>query len=132
MNASISSKRLLKVIGIPLAIALVLYLVWDGSKGFSIAGICAGVGLLLVAGAMLYIKQMEIVSERNITKRIRAEYPSDLQAEIIKVYEHLKVKELEGLFGKILDDAKGNASQVAKLASVAESVGWKAFMENHW
>lgn len=132
MNTSISSKRLLKVIGIPLAMALVLYLVWDGSKGFSTAGICAGVGLLLVAGAMMYIKQMEIVSERNITKRIRAEYSSESQAEILKVYEHLKVKELEGLFGKILDDAKGNASQVAKLASVAESVGWKAFMENHW
>ena len=132
MNTSISSKRLLKVIGVPLAIALVLYLIWDGSKGFSTAGICVGVGLLLVAGAMLYIRQMELVSERNITKRIRAEYSSESQAEVFKVYEHLKVKELEGLFGKILDDAKGDVNAVGKFAGLAENVGWKAYLENKW
>ena len=132
MNAGISSKKLLRMIGIPLAIALVAYLVWDGSKGFSGAGLCAGAGLLLVAGAMAYIKQMELVSDRNIAQRIRTEYPSESQAEVVKAYDHLKVRELEGLFVKILDDAKGDVNVVTKLSALAENIGWKAFIENKW
>ena len=132
MNTGISSRRLLRMIGIPLGVALVAYLVWDGSKGFSAGGICAGLGLLLAAGAMAYIKQMEVVSERNITQRIRTEYPPEAQSEVRKAYERLKVKELEGLFTKILDDANGDPRKAAQLAVVAEGVGWKAFMENRW
>ena len=43
-----------------------------------------------------------------------------------------RTKELEGLFLKILDDARGDVEQVKKLAALAESVGWKAFLENKW
>lgn len=39
---------------------------------------------------------------------------------------------MEGLFSKILDDGNGDAGKVKKLASVAESIGWKAFIENQW
>jgi len=51
---------------------------------------------------------------------------------VYKVYQYLKIKENEGHFLKILDDAKGDADKVKKLASVVESVGWQAFLENHW
>jgi hypothetical protein len=42
------------------------------------------------------------------------------------------MKELEYLFAKVLDDAKGDMREVKKLAAVAESIGWKAFLENRW
>ena len=119
-------KRLLNTIGIFLVIALVGSLFLGSSEVFT------GIGLLLVIGAMLYLKQMENISEKNVAQRINAEYPSETQQQVFAIYEHMKIKELEGLFQKILDDSKGDAKMVEKLASVAESVGWKAFIENHW
>ena len=90
------------------------------------------IGLLLVVEAMLYLKQMENTAEKNVVQRIRAEYAPESHSEVFELYEHLKMKELEGLFLKILDDAKGDATKVKKLVSLAESMGWQAFLENRW
>jgi len=76
-------------------------------NGWGGGGICAGIGLILVAGAMIYLKRLENISERNIDQRIKAEFSPEAQPQVLKIYEHLKIKELEGLFVKILDDAKG-------------------------
>lgn len=89
-------------------------------------------GLLLVLGAMLYLKQMQNTSEKEVSRRIKAEYPAELQPSVFEIYRHLKVRELEGLFLTILDDSKGDLAQVRKLASVAENVGWGAFLETRW
>ena len=89
-------------------------------------------GLLLVLGAMLYLNQMQNTSEKEVSRRIKAEYPAELQPSVLEIYRHLKVKELEGLFLTILDDSMGDLNQVKKLASVAENVGWRAFLENRW
>ena len=89
-------------------------------------------GLLLVLGAMLYLKQMQNTSEKEVSRRIKAEYPAELQPSVFEIYRHLKVRELEGLFLTILDDSKGDLAQVRKLASVAENVGWRAFLETRW
>jgi len=51
--------------------------------------------------------QMQINSEKTVSKNIKAEYPSELRPKVFEVYRHLKVKELDGLFLKILDDSKG-------------------------
>jgi hypothetical protein len=130
MNGSF--RKLLRWIGIPLGLALIVYLAWDGSKGLSAAGILAGISLLAVAAAMLSIKQMEVTSEKNIRQRIRSEVQPESQARVVQVYEHLKGKELEGLFAKILDDAHGDANAIQRLSGLAESIGWKAFLENKW
>ena len=132
MNKSIWSKRLLRYVGILLIITLALSLLWDSTNGWGGSEIFTGLGLVLVIGAMLYLKQMQNVSEQNITQRIRAEFPSESQPQVFEIYRHLKLKELEGLFLKILDDSNGDVKKVEKLASVAESVGWQAFIENHW
>ena len=132
MNKNGWSKRSLKFLGLLLAVALVIYLLWDGSNGWGGSEIFTGIALALVLGAMYYIKQMENKADKNITERIKAEYPSESQEQVLEIYQHLKIKELEGLFLKILDDANGDSSKVKKLANVAESVGWKAFLENHW
>ena len=89
-------------------------------------------GLLLVLGAMLYLNQMQNTSEKEVSRRIKAEYPAELQPSVFEIYRHLKVRELEGLFLTILDDSKGDLAQVRKLASVAENVGWRAFLETRW
>ena len=89
-------------------------------------------GLLLVLGAMLYLNQMQNTSEKEVSRRIKAEYPAELQPSVFEIYRHLKVRELEGLFLTILDDSKGDLAQVRKLASVAENVGWGAFLETRW
>jgi hypothetical protein len=132
MITSSWSKKLPRYVGVPLAVALVLYLVWDGSNGWGGSEIITGIGLVLVIGAIYYLKQMEEKSEKDITQRIKAEYPSEFQPQVFEIYEHLKIKELEGLFLKILDDANGDFNEVKKLAGIAESVGWRAFLENHW
>jgi len=119
-------KKLLNYVGVFLVIALV------GSLLLGNSGVFTGIGLLLVVGAMMYLKQLENISERNVAQRIKAEYPSESQQQVFAIYEHMKIKEMEGLFQKILDDSKGDLTKVKKLASVAESVGWKAFIENHW
>lgn len=126
MNTNRIPKRWLNFAGIFLVLALI------GSLFLGSSAMFTGAGLLLVVGAMLYIKRMENVSERTVAQRIKAEYPSETQPQVIDIYEHLKVKEIEGLFLKILDDANGDVNKVRNLASIAESVGWRAFLENHW
>ena len=129
---NISSRKVLRWAGIPLGIALIAYLAWDGSKGFSAAGICAGLALLAAAGSMLYLKQLERIGEKNILGRIHAEFAPEAQVPVLEAYQHLKVKELEGLFAKILDDAHGDQNAVKRLSGLAESIGWKAYLENKW
>ena len=120
------SKHLLKYASIFLIIVLGTSLLLGNSN------VCTAAGMLLIAAAMLYLKQQEVVSEKEVARRIKAEFPTESQAHILEVYEHMKIKEMEGLFQKILDDSKGDVAKVKRLASVAESVGWKAFLENHW
>ena len=132
MNNSNWSQRILKYAGVGIVIALVLSLVVDSSNGLGGSEIFTGIALLLAFVAILYLKNLGDVTEREVTRRVRAEYPKEIQPQVFEIYRHLKTKELEGLFSKILDDANGNADKVKKLASVAESVGWKAFIESQW
>ena len=120
------SKKWLNVLGILLTVALVISLLLGSSEAFT------GIGLLLVAIAMLYLKYQENISENEVARKIKAEYPAESQQRVREIYEHMKIKEMEGLFQKILDDSKGDVQKVKRLASVAENVGWKAFLENHW
>ena len=132
MNIIHWPKRSMTVVGILLLITLILSLLLGGLNGWGSSDIFTGIGLMLVIGAMYYLQRMEIISERDITKRIKAEYSSESQPQVFEIYKHLKTKELEYLFAKILDDAKGNLNEVKKLAGLAESIGWKAFLENRW
>ena len=132
MYTSIQSKRLLKYAGIPIVIALVLYLIWDGSNGLGTGEILAGICLVLFIGAMTYLRQSDITADRDIAQRIKAEYSTESQPQVFEIYNHLKTKEIEYLFSKVLDEAKGDVKEVKKLAGIAESVGWKSFLENHW
>ena len=126
MTTSRVSKKWLNALGILLTVALVISLLLGSSEAFT------GIGLLLVAIAMLYLKYQENISENEVARRIKAEYPAESQQHVREIYEHMKIKEMEGLFQKILDDSKGDVQKVERLASVAENVGWKAFLENHW
>ena len=132
MNKSIVSRRLLRYGGIAVVVALALYLLWVGLHGVGSAEILAGICLVLLIGGMIYLRQSDVRADANIARRIRAEYSSEAQPQVFAIYQHLKTKELEYLFLKILDDAKGDLKEVTKLAGVAESAGWKAFLENHW
>ena len=132
MHTSIWSKERLRYVGFALVVVLVLYLVWGGVNGWGGENICAGISLAVVAGAIIYLYRLANISEKNITHRINAEFSPEFQSQVFKVYEHLKAKEIEGLFVKILDDAHGDLNEVKKLAGVAENVGWKAFLENRW
>jgi len=132
MNTSSPSKRVLGILGILLAVTLILSLLWDGLNGWEGSDIFTAIGLLLVFGAMFYLWQMQNISEKTVSQRVKAEYPSELRPKVLEIYRHLKVMELDGLFLKILDDSKGDLNQVKKLASVAENVGWQAFLENKW
>jgi hypothetical protein len=132
MNANHWPKRFLEYVGILLIITLVLSLWWDVSNGLGGSEIFTAIGLLLVLVVIVYFKRMENVSENAVSRRIRAEFPTEAQPQVFEIYQHLKRKELEGLFLKILEDAHGDLSKVKSLASLAESVGWKAFLENHW
>jgi len=134
MNKNIWAKRLQKYVSSPLVIILGLYTIWGiiikNSAGFEY--ICAGVSVLLVLGAFFYLKQMENVAEKNVKQRIQAEFPTESQPQVFEIYQRLKIKELEGLFLKILDNANVDLNKVKNLADVAESVGWKAFLEDRW
>ena len=132
MNNSNWSQRILKYAGVGIVIALVLSLVVDSSNGLGGSEIFTGIALLLAFVAILYLKNLGDVTEREVARRVRAEYSKEIQPQVFEIYRHLKTRELEGLFTKILDDANGNADKVKKLASVAESVGWKAFIESQW
>ena len=81
---------------------------------------------------MFYYRQLDIKADREIAQRIKAEFPPESQSEVSDIYYGLKMKELEYLFVKVLDDAKGDMRQVRKLAALAQSIGWKAFLENRW
>jgi hypothetical protein len=132
MNTRGWSKRSLRFLGILLAIGLVAYLLWDGSNGMGSSDVATGIILMMILGALYYLQRTDIILERGITQRIRAEYPTESQPQVFGIYKHLKAKELEYLFVKILDDAKGDLSQVKKLSGLAESMGPQAFLENHW
>lgn len=87
---------------------------------------------MLFAAVMLYFRQLDVKADREIAQRIKAEFSAESQAEVSDIYYGLKVKELEYLFGKVLDDAHGDIGEVRKLAALAQSIGWKAFLENRW
>lgn len=126
------SRRLLKYGAFPLVAVLVLYIIRDTFNHRGGRDLLPAMALLLVIGAMIYLKRLENISEKTVTQRIRAEYPPACQPQVFKIYQHLKTRELEGLFLKILDEADGDLNEVIKFAGIAESVGWKAFLENHW
>ncbi len=132
MNKLIWSKRLLKYAAILAGAAVVLHLVWVGLQGLGSANICAGIGLLLFIVAMLDLKQSDTRADQGVLHRIRAEYSAESQHQVLALYDRLKAKELEYLFIKVLDDAKGNVNEAKKLTGLAESIGWKAFLENRW
>lgn len=94
--------------------------------------IFASLAFLFAIGSIIYLKRMQNVIENDIKHRIRTEYPPESRKQILEFYRSLKIKEMEGLFSKILDDAKGDVNKVGKLTNVAESIGWKAFLENEW
>ena len=132
MNKRIWPGRLPGYAGIFLFVVLAVYFIWDGMNGRGLWGIFAGIGLLVVAGATIFLKRLETQAETKTVQRIRTEYSPESQPQVFEIYQHMKIKELEGLFLKILDDAKGDITEVKKLAGIAESVGWKAFLENKW
>lgn len=65
-------------------------------------------------------------------KKIKAEYLSELQPKVLKIYRHLNRKELKRLFLRIRNESKGGLNKVKNLANVAEYVGWQAFLKNKW
>jgi hypothetical protein len=132
MNEKILTKRLVKYLGIPLIVVLAIYLATGGVRGWGSDDVFAGIGLALVIGAMIYLKRLDDKADQEIAQRIKAEYPTEAQPQVFQEYKHLKTKELEYLFAKILDEAKGNFNEVKKFTALAESVGWKAFLENRW
>ncbi len=132
MVRSIWSRRLLKYAALPAGAAVVLYLVWVASQGLGTANLCAGIGLLLFIVYMIDLKRSETRADRNIAQRIRAEYPTNDQPQVLELYDRLKSKELEYLFQKVLDDAGGNLVEARKLTGLAESIGWTAFLETRW
>lgn len=126
------SRRLLKYAAIPVIVLLALYLAWALFRGPQGADIIAGVALLLFIAYMINVRRSEAKADQAIAERIRAEYPPESQPELFELYDRLKVKELEYLFEKVLDDAHGILPEARKLAGLAESIGWKAFLESHW
>ncbi len=132
MRTGISPKRILRYGGIALVIAVVVYISWIGGRSWVTSSMCAGIGLVLFAAAMFYFRQLDVKADREISQRIKTEFPAEAQSEVFDIYYGLKMKELEYLFVKVLDDAKGDLREVRKLAALAQSVGWKAFLENRW
>ena len=132
MNRGVWSKWLLKYAAIPGVVILVLLVVWAILSGRRGADIVAGIGLLLFALYMIDLKRSETRADRTIAQRIRTEYAADDQPQVFDLYDRLKAKELEYLFQKVLDDARGSLAEAQKLTGLAESVGWKAFLENRW
>lgn len=126
------SKWLLKYAAIPGIVILALCFVWAVLSGSRGPDIVAGAGLLLFAIYMIGLRRSETRADRNIAQRIRTEYSVEEQPQVFELYDRLKAKELEYLFQKVLDDARGNLAEVRKLTGLAESVGWKAFLENRW
>ncbi len=132
MIAGFSPKRVLRYGLIAVLIGAVVYVVWVDWRGSVTSSICGALGVLLAAGGMFYFRQRDARADREIARRIAAEFPPEAQAEVDDIYYGLKMRELEYLFGKVLDDANGDVQQVRKLAALAQSIGWKAFLENRW
>ncbi len=125
-------RRALKHAAIPIGVVAALYLAWVALRGPQAADICAGVALLLFLAYMIDLKRSEVRADRGIVQRIREEYPAETQPQVLELYDRLKAKELEYLFVKVLDDAAGDLGKATKLTGLAESIGWKAFLESHW
>ncbi len=129
---NIRLRRALKYAAIPVGVVAALYLGWVALRGPQAADICAGVALLLFIVYMVDLKRSEVRADRSIAQRIRDEYPAETQPQVLELYDRLKAKELEYLFVKVLDDAAGDVAKATKLTGLAESIGWKAFLESHW
>ena len=132
MGVGIWSKRILRYGGIALVIAVVMYIGWIGWNGWVTSSICAGICLVLFAAVLFNYRRQEIKADRDIAQRIKTDFPAESQSEVLGLYHGLKMKELECLFAKVLDDAKGDIREARKLSALAESTGWKAFLENRW
>ncbi len=130
MKTGLSPKRILRYGGIALILALILYISWRG--WITGSSIFAGILLVLFAAAILSFKLREVRADREIARRIKAELPPESQSEVFEIYHGLKMKELEYLFAKVLDDAKGDIREVRRLAALAQSTSSKAFLDNHW
>jgi hypothetical protein len=132
MNTGQRWERGLLYFGIIAFLLLFHVLLSGNSKVNGSSEICAGLGLLLAVAALLYLRQMQIISRGGVADRIRAEYAAEVQPQAFEVYERLKVKELQDLFPKILDEAHGDINQVKKLGAIAERMGSQVFLENKW
>ncbi len=129
---NIWSKRMLGFASVPVVVLLVLYLAWAFLRGPRSSDIVAGMALLIFAALVVNFKQAEVRADREIAQRIRTEFAGKDQPDVLALYNRLKAKELEGLFQKVLDDAHGDLAQAQKLTGLAESMGWRAFLENRW
>ncbi len=129
---SLRSKWLLRYATIPIGIVLASLLTWAALKGPRGADVCAGIGLVLFIAAMMELRRTEMKADKSIAQRIKTEYAAEWQPQVFALYDRLKAKELEYLFVKVLDDAKGDLKEANKLTGLAESIGWKAFLENRW
>ncbi len=129
---SIWSKRLLRFAAVPVVVLLVVYLAWAFLRGPRSSDIVAGMALLIFAALVINFRQAEVRADREIAQRIRTEFAAADQPDVLALYNRLKAKELEGLFQKVLDDAHGDLPQAQKLTGLAESMGWRAFLENRW
>ncbi len=125
-------KRLLKYAAVPIGVLLALFTAWAFVSGPRGADICGGITLLLFVAFMIDLNRSQARADREIAQRIRTEYPAELQPQVFEMYDRLKVKELEYLFQKVLDDARGDFIEARKLSALAEGIGWKAFLENRW
>lgn len=132
MKSTLKFREITYYAGLGIIIALVISLLLSSSNGLRGSDIFSGIALLLALGGMLYLRNMQAVSEREVRQRIAKEFSPVEQPLVFETYQHLKIRELEGLFLKILDDANGDVIKVRQLASIAESTGWKTFLENRW
>ncbi len=73
MKRRISSKRLLGVLGVLSAIVLALYLFGVGLYGWDNGETCTGIGLMLVAGEMLYLGKILRTADLRIMQGTRVD-----------------------------------------------------------
>ncbi len=126
------ARRLLKYAAVPVIALLAIYAAWAVMRGPQGADIIVGAALLLLIAYLINMARSEARTDRIIALRIRAEYPAESQPELFALYDRLKFKELEYLFEKVLDDAGGSLPEARKLAALAQSIGWRAFLESRW
>ncbi len=126
------ARRLLKYAAVPVIALLAIYAAWAVMRGPQGADIIVGAALLLLIAYLINMARSEARTDRIIALRIRAEYAPESQPELFALYDRLKFKELEYLFEKVLDDAGGSLPEARKLAALAQSIGWRAFLESRW